>query len=128
MRKLVNFILFVAAAVGISWIMREYLVPKPEAPTSSPPPFRPAPEPHTSPQPVHVPEPDTSASGAKDSATPDDLTNVNGIGPVFARRLEAVGIKSYADLASADAVDLAEKIDVAESKVTDWVNQAADLG
>ncbi|NOX22176.1 MAG: hypothetical protein GXP36_03665 [Actinobacteria bacterium] len=124
MRKLVNFILFVAAAVGISWFMREYLVPQPESPTSSPPPFRPAPEPRTQPEPIDPPEQSQPASNVEPE---DDLTRVTGIGPVFAKRLAAAGFASFADLAAANAGELADKVDVAESKVTDWITQAADL-
>jgi len=124
MRKLVNFILFVAAAVGISWFMREYLVPQPESPTSSPPPFRPAPEPRTQSEPVGPPEQSQPASNVEPG---DDLTRVTGIGPVFAKRLAAAGFASFADLAAANAGDLADKVDVAESKVADWITQAADL-
>lgn len=126
MRKLVNFILFVAAAVGISWIMREYLVPQPEAPTASPPPFRPAPEPRTPPTPST--KPTATEPNTPEPKVADDLTLVTGIGPAFAKRLNAAGITSFAELASADANTLAETIDVAESKVADWVNQAPNLG
>jgi predicted flap endonuclease-1-like 5' DNA nuclease len=128
MRKLVNFILFVVAAVGISWMMREYLVPQPEAPTATPPPFRPAPEPQK-PATTGTAAPRTAPDpGPPPTRTSDDLTQVTGIGPVFAKRLGAVGITTFSDLAAADAQELAEKIDVADSRVADWITQAADLG
>lgn len=127
MRKLVNFILFVVAAVGISWMMREYLVPQPEAPTATPPPFRPAPEPQKPTSVGATAPPTTSEPDPLPTQSTDDLTQVTGIGPVFAKRLGAAGITTFSDLAATDAQVLAKRIDVAESRVTDWISQAADL-
>lgn len=61
-----------------------------------------------------------------DSVT-DDLTQVNGIGPVFASRLRAAGIDTFAKLAASDDATLARVADVAETRVEGWRDQAARL-
>ena len=47
---------------------------------------------------------ETSAAGA------DDLTEIRGIGPAIARKLEELGVHTFADLAKSDPEDLAGKI------------------
>ena len=125
MKKLFTFALFVAAAFGVSWWMREYLAPQPESPTATPPPFRPAPEPKS------VPKSKPAGTETKPSDGPtaeaDDLTRVTGVGPTFAKRLVAAGINSFSDLANADSTELAETTGIAHSRVSDWVTRAAEL-
>ncbi|MDG1825248.1 MAG: 50S ribosomal protein L21 [Henriciella sp.] len=64
-------------------------------------------------------------------AEPDDLTVMKGLGKVFAEKLNAEGITTYAQIAkmSAKAVaDLEEKIGaVGKFEKNDWVAQAKDL-
>lgn len=57
----------------------------------------------------------------------DDLTAIKGIGPAIARKLEAAGVRSFADLAAADPNDLARKIasrPVTAERVRTWVSEA----
>ncbi len=66
----------------------------------------------------------TPAASAKpaqtDAATQkDDLTQINGIGPTYAKRLHAAGITTFAQLAAQDADRLREI-----TKIKEW--QAAD--
>ena len=56
----------------------------------------------------------------------DDLTAINGIGPAFAKRLAEIGITTFAELATSNAVDVSNQIDVPVSRVEDWIGQAAD--
>ncbi|MDZ7713101.1 MAG: DUF4332 domain-containing protein [Rhodovibrio sp.] len=70
-------------------------------------------------------------SAAAPSSTPtgggDDLTAIKGIGPAIARKLEAAGVRSFADLAAADPNDLAEKIasrPVTAERVRGWISDA----
>lgn len=56
---------------------------------------------------------------------PDDLTEVNGIGPVFARRLMEGGISTFTQLAQADVARVTELTGVPESRATDWIEQAS---
>ena len=57
----------------------------------------------------------------------DDLTAIKGIGPAIARKLEAAGVRSFADLAAADPNDLADKIasrPVTAERVRTWISDA----
>ncbi len=61
----------------------------------------------------------------------DDLTQIEGIGPAFARALNAVGVLTFAQLAQQDADSLAGKLAV---RVTSerirrdrWIEQAQTL-
>ena len=64
-------------------------------------------------------------------ATPDDLTKMKGLGKVFAGKLEAEGITTYAQIAKmtkADIDALEEKIGAAgKFESNDWVAQAKAL-
>jgi predicted flap endonuclease-1-like 5' DNA nuclease len=57
---------------------------------------------------------------------PDDLTKIRGIGPAFAARLSAAGIRRYTDLAAADPQELAKAADVREWQKVDTSQWAAD--
>lgn len=61
------------------------------------------------------------------SPTPQDLTTVNGVGPVAAAKLRQEGITTFADLAAADPVQLAERIGTSQAKIADWIKQAKSL-
>lgn len=110
MKKLMKFLVFVGVLAGVAYALRDQLMPPPQAPSSSPPPFR-----------THDPEPPLTAGGS------EDLQRVNGIGPVRVGQLAELGITSFAELADADAVDLAAQLGVAVSQTEDWIGQAADL-
>ena len=100
-----------AGMVGLLWLLKDRLM-GPEADPVTPeeaPRFRVAPVTHVSP-------------GGQ-----DDLSRVKGIGPVFRARLSEAGVATFADLARADAEALAARIDVAASRVDDWVDQARRL-
>ena len=53
---------------------------------------------------------DMDAAATWQPVTPNDFTVIHGIGPAIARRLDALGVRTFADLAAADPEDLAEKI------------------
>jgi predicted flap endonuclease-1-like 5' DNA nuclease len=55
----------------------------------------------------------------------DDLSEIKGIGPVYAAKLEALGIRTFADLAGADPAKLAEEFDP-RAAVEDWITEAKD--
>ncbi|MBA4745807.1 MAG: 30S ribosomal protein S2 [Muricauda sp.] len=66
---------------------------------------------------------------AKEEAKPDDLTKIEGIGPKAAEALVASGVKTYADLADADAEKVKEILTEASSTLahldpTSWPKQA----
>lgn len=59
-----------------------------------------------------------------DAGTDAALEDVKGIGPAYADRLRDAGVESVADLASADAGELAAESDIAESRIENWIDQA----
>lgn len=88
---------------------------------------------------IDVPADDASTAGGNATATADvegtgtvDLTklqNINGIGPAYEARLQAMGIESVDDLISADPTSLAEQLGVigGQAAVEDWISQARQL-
>lgn len=77
-----------------------------------------------------TPEPAKPTSPPPKS-TPDPLTEIDGIGPAFERALNAIGIKTFAQLAEQDVDQLSAKlkgvrITSARIKKDRWVEQAAE--
>lgn len=67
----------------------------------------------------------SAAPMAEDSA--DDLTVLEGIGPKVAKILNEAGIKSFADLAKADAAEVDKVLDANRLQMLDsegWIEQA----
>lgn len=82
-------------------------------------------------------DPDTATSedeAARDADPPEpgdatreadgDLQSLDGVGPAYADRLESAGIDGLLALAVAEPEELSEAIDVPESTVEEWVEQA----
>ena len=115
MKKLLKLLTLAAFIAGITWILRDQLLPGPTRPTSHPPAFRTPPPPPAAP-----------AESATSEAA-DDLTTVTGIGPVYAKRLGEIGISTFAQLAAADPQDLASRAELPDERLADWISQAADL-
>ncbi|MFQ3295058.1 MAG: putative flap endonuclease-1-like 5' DNA nuclease [Halobacteriales archaeon] len=64
---------------------------------------------------------------AEDEAEPEetaDVTDIKGIGPAYADRLGEAGIDSVADLAEADADELADATDISATRIQNWIDQA----
>jgi large subunit ribosomal protein L21 len=59
----------------------------------------------------------------------DDLTLINGIGPSYARALNAAGINTFAELAAQDAQELLSRLQLRTGveRVRDWIEQAKQL-
>ncbi len=72
------------------------------------------------------PEP---AEDAASEAAEDDLTAIRGIGAATQMRLNAAGIKSYAQLADADPEDVRQALNKRQenTKVERWISQAREL-
>ena len=58
----------------------------------------------------------------------DDLTAVQGIGPVYASKLHALDITDLNTLATADIATLAASLSVSETTIAAWQSQASELG
>ena len=59
--------------------------------------------------------------------TPDDLSKIKGIGPVYEKRLASAGIRTYADLAAAEPSAIGDAIGVENWKSVDvahWIDAA----
>lgn len=142
-RKFVRILLIIAIWAAVTWVFREKLLPVPKPDERPPPHFRSDPAPvaagTTTPAPPPATTVDATDAGAPPAAADsgpsaeerpaggDDLTEVRGIGPVYRHRLAELGITTFAGLAAADIATVAAEIDVAESQVTDWVEQAHEL-
>ncbi len=105
MKRILRFFTFLGGVGAVIWLLRDRLVSvtvsrEPEVPQ-------------------FVPEPPRTHDPGS-----DDLTEINGIGPTYSERLAAAGIDTFAALAAAEAADLAERIDVPETRVADWIGQA----
>ncbi len=116
MRRLFRLALFLALVGGLVWWFRERFVPPPQPPEEHPPSFRSAPHP---PEESHI---DPVTEGI------DDLALIKGIGPVYRDRLADADVTTFAQLAAADAGQLADAVDVAVTLVEDWQDQARTLG
>jgi predicted flap endonuclease-1-like 5' DNA nuclease len=113
MKRLLRFLGLVAGFAAVAYLLRDRLVRVPEEPTP-PPHFRQA-----SPNGETATPRETTAA-----ALADDLTDIVGIGPVYAKRLAASGITSFAELATADIATTAAAVNVAADRVAEWVEQA----
>jgi len=71
--------------------------------------------------------PDDGSFGDElDDAAAEPVAAVDGIGPAYAERLANAGVHSVADLTAADAADLADAIDLSETRVGRWIERARD--
>lgn len=116
-----------AAIVAVALIAKDRFTgpaPAPLTPVRPPrPEYAPVPRPaapDAKPKPKPQPKP-------KAAASTDDLSEINGIGPVYKARLAKSGITSFADLARADATRLAGKIEAPVSRIQAWIDAARRL-
>lgn len=59
-------------------------------------------------------------------AVPDDLTEIKGIGPVYAGRLRDEGIGTFERLVAADADTVAAATGASPEAAAGWIEQARD--
>lgn len=79
-------------------------------------------------RPPAAPSGDEPGDGVDDA--PDDLTAINGIGPVYAGRLQEAGIKTYAALAAQNAAYLRQVAQLKAWHAADpeeWIAAAREL-
>ncbi|MCB2224539.1 MAG: hypothetical protein KQH83_10265 [Actinobacteria bacterium] len=104
---------FAGAIVAVAWLIKDRVV------GAGPAPVEPAPV-------APVPAPPAPAPAA--SAGDDDLSAIDGIGPVYKARLADAGITTFAALGKADATALAEKIEAPVSRIQAWIDAARRHG
>ncbi|WP_018258076.1 DUF4332 domain-containing protein [Halomicrobium katesii] len=77
-------------------------------------------------------ESETTAAAATPEPTDDDspvdddapVTEIKGVGPAYAERLENAGISTVSELAAADADELGEATDLSPNRISGWIEQA----
>ena len=118
MKRLLRLLSLAGAVAGAVWYARQQgeQEPAPSGEWAARPDLRAVPDP----------------KGASDRAPkpagqspPDDLTEIKGIGPAYARKLGEQGITSFADLAAAEPEVLSESFDP-RAAIEDWIAQAKD--
>jgi predicted flap endonuclease-1-like 5' DNA nuclease len=62
-------------------------------------------------------EPDTEIDGAP-------VDEIRGIGPTYSERLEAAGVETVAELATADAERVADAVKTSTSRAENWIERA----
>ena len=112
-------------------------LPKPEG-AEQPSAQAPEPAPETAPEKARPqatepaaespPEPATRTQPAATERASDDLTVIKGIGPVVQQKLQALGIRTFDDLAAADPETLAEQLKgrqpISQALVRGWTEAA----
>lgn len=73
-----------------------------------------------------VSDDEPSAEPVEESDDGEPVSNVKGIGPAYASRLEDAGVVTVADLATADAEELADKTDLSAKRIGRWIDSAQD--
>lgn len=88
------------------------------------------PEPEPASPPAEEPSGEVEESSPIEAAEPtgssDPVETLNGIGDAYAARLAEAGVDTVADLAAADAANLAEATDIAEGRLENWIQQATE--
>ena len=108
MKRIIRLLTLAGAVVGAVWYARQQSASEPtpaDGRWEARPPLRAVPDP------------------APPSPAADDLTEIKGIGPVYAEQLASLGIRSFSDLAAADPERLAASFD-RRAAVSAWIEEA----
>jgi predicted flap endonuclease-1-like 5' DNA nuclease len=99
MKRVAKVIGFVGGAIAVIWAMRDRFISVATSREPEPPAFRSA-----------IPSP--------------PVTEIEGIGPVFAQRLTSAGIADIATLAKASPDQVAEAASVSAARARSWIELA----
>ncbi|HEX6286522.1 MAG TPA: helix-hairpin-helix domain-containing protein [Acidimicrobiia bacterium] len=103
MKRVAKVVGFIGGALAVIWAMRDRFISVATSREPQPPAFR--------------------------SATPSPpVTDIDGIGPVFAQRLTNAGIADIATLASASPDQVAEAASVSAARARSWIELANEGG
>lgn len=103
-KNLIRAVGVVAGLGAAVWALRDRLLPAPEVHSEPPPRFR------------------------AGMSTPDDLTEIKGIGPVTAAKLAEHGISKFDDLAAMAPDDVATAAGTSSAAAAAWIDSATKLG
>ncbi len=103
-KGLFRFAALLAVVSVVVWLTRERMLPTPHVSHEPPPHYRSTP-----------PPPEVVA---------DDLTEIKGIGPVYATGLNHMGIPSFRALSEAEPKIVAEALGTSVNRATDWIAEA----
>jgi large subunit ribosomal protein L21 len=98
---------------AVVWALKDRVLPAPQIPEEPPPRFRSGPPPTAAPE---APAP-----------SPDKLTDLKGVGPVTAGRLNDAGFTTFADIAGASPAAVSAAGKVPEGVAAGLIEQAAEL-
>jgi polyhydroxyalkanoate synthase len=102
MKKTAKFIGVIGGAAALIWAMRDRFVTVATSREPDAPQFR----------------------AVRQQGPKPGLSAIDGIGPVFANRLEAAGLRSVSDLADASPDRVAEAAGVSATRARSWIDQA----
>jgi len=112
----------VGAIVAAALIVKEQLTGPAPAPSGEKPA---APSPPAAAAPRKAPAaPKPRKPVAAPTATDDNLSEINGIGPVYKTKLAEAGITTFTQLGKADASEIAGAIEAPVSRVQAWIDAA----
>lgn len=117
MKRFARILGIIAGIGAIAWAMRDRFISLAVPRETEPPAFRSEP-PRSTP---------SSRPADPQTSEPDDLTQINGIGPVFAGRLVEAGMTSFQQVASSSEETLAEVLGPRVSNPADILQQARRL-
>lgn len=115
-KKLARVLGVAGSIAAVLWAMRDRLVSIAAPREPEPPKFR-----------VVTPPSQPPAPTNESVERGDDLTVVNGIGPVFAERLSEAGVNSLRGMQEAGAQRLADITGVPLSRAETWMSQLGSL-
>lgn len=118
MKRLARVLGVIGGLGAIAWAMRDRLVSVAISREPVPPAFKTS---ESSPTPM------AAAPDRDDRLDARELTAVGGIGPVYATRLETVGISTLADLAASRPEQVAAAAEVPLARANGWIDAASDL-
>lgn len=137
MKRLARIVAIIGGIVAVIWAMRDRFISVAISREPEPPSFRvhepagkippPSAEATTRTASTATSEPPVQAA-PNTSDGGDDVTEVKGIGPVFAGRLADAGITDVAQLATARPEKVAAAARVALSRAAGWVEAARRIG
>ncbi|MGH8911417.1 MAG: helix-hairpin-helix domain-containing protein [Acidimicrobiia bacterium] len=112
MKRLARILGLLGGIGAVAWAMRERFVSVAISREPVPPAFK-------------VPDPVVMSPVEAKSAT--EITSVSGIGPVYATRLESIGVSTIEGLATSRAEQVAAAAEVPLSRAVGWIEAARGM-